>query len=54
MAAMQLMKACGLQLVSSDFNEYSFTDPREDGQLSWLMVNGRFLIFLSSIFQPIF
>ena len=40
MAAMQLMWACGLRLVSSDLSEYSFTDLREDGQLSWLLACG--------------
>ena len=40
MAAIQLMWACGLRLVSSDLSEYSFTDLREDGQLSWLLACG--------------
>ena len=37
MAAMQLMWARGLRLVSWNFIEYSFTDLREDGQPSWLL-----------------
>ena len=40
MAAMQLMWACGLAAGFLRFlPEYSFTDLREDGQLSWLLAS---------------
>ena len=38
MAAIQLMWACGQ--FPRILSEYSFTDLREDGQLSWLLACG--------------
>ena len=37
MAAIQLMWACGLRLVSSDFLRVLIYRPTRDGQLSWLL-----------------
>ena len=37
---MKLVWACGTRDFSSDLSEYSFTDLREDGQLSGLLACG--------------